>query len=281
MTPATLIEPDVPEISELEDIARRIRGEILRMIHRSKTMHLGSSFSCVEILVAAYWAVLRINPEEPDVPDRDRFILSKGHAAPALLAVLAEKGFIPKAELEGYCEDGGHLAEHPTVNTPGVEAATGSLGHGFPMGLGMAWAGRQQGRHYRVYSVLSDAECNEGSTWEGAMVAPAKGLENVCAIVDFNDWQATDRSTEIVEIEPLADKWEAFGWSTKTVDGHDLGGLVEAMRDVPDGSGRPVAIIADTTKGKGVWFMEDDNNWHYRTPSDEELERAYRDLGLT
>jgi transketolase len=199
----------------------------------------------------------------------------------ALYATLAARGFFPEAELATYNTDGGRLAEHPPANQlPGVEAATGSLGHGLPIGLGMALAGRIKGEPYRVYALLSDGENNEGSVWEAAMFAAGQKLDNVCVVIDYNKWQATARSNETLALAPLADKWRAFGWDTAEVDGHDVAALAELMEDVPNGSGKPVAIIAHTVKGKGVSFMEDDNNWHYRAPTADEVVKAHKELGL-
>ena len=268
-------------LAELEAIARHIRGRLVEISHKSRTPHLGSSLSCVDILVAAYWGALAIDPKNPDHPGRDRFILSKGHAAPALFSALAYRGFFSPELLDSYAEPGSCLEEHPGPGcAPGVEVATGSLGHGLSLGLGMALAGRIQGHSYRVFVLMSDGECNEGSVWEAAMLAPAHNLENVVAIVDFNQWQATGRSCEVMALMPLREKWEAFGWSAYEVDGHDLKALVESLQNVPDGSGKPVAIVAHTVKGKGVSFMEDDNNWHYRIPDADELRRAKLELGL-
>ena len=264
----------------LEEISRRVRAQLVRLSHRARTPHLGSCLSCVDILVAAYFGALEIDPERPEDPGRDRFILSKGHAALALYAVLAERGFFPRELLESYNADGAVLAEHPSPGcVPGIEAATGSLGHGLPIGLGMALAGRIQGRGYRVIVNMSDGECNEGSVWEAALFAPARKLDRVVAVVDYNRWQATGRSNQIMALAPLADKWRAFGWSASEIDGHDLGALVEVLGKVPDGSGKPVAVIAHTVKGKGVSFMEDDNNWHYRIPTAEEVQIAWDQLG--
>ena len=237
--------------------------------------------SCADIVVAAYFSALNVDPERPEDPDRDRFILSKGHAATTLYAALAQKGYFPESLLDTFNEPGGKLPEQPSPHTiPGLEVATGSLGHGLPVGVGMALAGRITGRGYRVYVVMSDGECNEGTVWEAAMMAPARRLENVMVVVDYNRWQATARSTEVMALEPLADKFAAFGWNAHDVDGHDLVALCEVMGKLPDGSGKPVAVIAHTTKGKGVSFMEDDNNWHYRVPSEEELGKAREELGL-
>jgi transketolase len=269
------------DIAALKTQAAKLRGKVVEMSHKAQAAHLASSLSCCDIVTAAYWHVLRIDPSKPNDPLRDRFILSKGHAATALYSALAFKGFFPLAELDTYCKDGGKLAEHPPANLlPGVEAATGSLGHGLPIGCGMALAGRIARQSFRVYALLSDGENNEGSVWESAMFAAAQKLDNVCVIVDYNKWQATARSNETLMLAPLRDKWAAFGWDAVEVDGHDIGQLVEHMRNVPNGSGKPVAIIAHTVKGKGISFMEDDNNWHYRAPTAEEVTLAHKELGL-
>ncbi len=270
------------EIGQLENLARRIRARIIENSHRTHTPHLGSCLSCVDILVAAYFNTLRLDPENPSDPDRDRFILSKGHGAPALFQVLALRGFYPVSMLDSYGEDGGLFAEHPPTpaHLPGIEAATGSLGHGMPMGLGMALAGRIHGRSYNVIALVSDGECNEGAIWESAMLAAAQRVERLCVVVDFNKWQATGRSVEVMGESSLTDKWRAFGWSTSELDGHDMKSLVEHLTCVPDGSGKPVALVAHTVKGKGVSFMEDDNNWHYRIPKAGEVAAAKKELGI-
>lgn len=270
------------EIDGLRRLAREIRGRIIETSSRTQTPHLGSCLSCTDILVAMYWHALRIDPAKPRDPDRDRFILSKGHGAAALFQVLALRGFYPEAMLADYGEDGSLFAEHPPSpgDLPGIEAATGSLGHGLPMGLGMALAARIHRRDYNVYALLSDGECNEGSVWEAAMLAAAQRVEKLCAIVDFNKWQATGRSEEVMALSPLVDKWRAFGWSAYEVDGHDLDSLIGLLDQFPDGSGKPVAIVAHTVKGSGVSFMEDDNNWHYRIPTADEVAKAKRELGL-
>jgi transketolase len=263
----------------MQAIARRVRSRVVSLSHRGRSPHLGSCLSCIDILVAAYLGVLRIDPERADDPGRDRFILSKGHAAPALYATLAERGFFPSDLLDHYNQDGAVLAEQPSPGcVPGLEAATGSLGHGLSIGVGMALAGRIQNRDYRVYAVLSDGECNEGSVWEAAMFAAAQKLDQLCVVIDYNRWQATGRSDDIMALAPLAEKWKAFGWTAHEVDGHDVDTLRRLLANVPDGSGKPVAIIAKTVKGKGVSFMEDDNNWHYRIPNDDELRAALREL---
>jgi transketolase len=269
------------QISDLKLTASRIRGKLVEMSHRAKTPHLGSSLSCVEMLVASYFHTLRIDPTRPDDPDRDRFILSKGHAATAIYTTLAFRGFFDPSVLDGYNVDGGPLAEHPGPRcVPGIEAATGSLGHGLSIGLGMAVAGRIAKRDYRVFALMSDGECNEGSVWEAALFAAANGLDRVCALIDYNKWQATGRSDEVLGLPSLAAKWAAFNWHTIEVDGHDIGAIIEAMRPVPHASGKPTVIVCHTVKGKGVSFMEDDNNWHYRIPTAAEVTAAHAELGL-
>lgn len=267
--------------SDLNRIARDLRARVIRMSHAGRAPHLGSSLSCIDILVAAYWRCLRIDPATPLDPDRDRFLLSKGHAAAALYATLAKREFFDASELINYNVAGSRFPEQPSPRAvPGIEAATGSLGHGLPIGLGMALAARIQQRDYRVVAVMSDGECNEGTVWEAAMFAAAQRLDSVTVVIDFNRWQATDRSEEVMALSPLVDKWQAFGWSAVEVDGHDIDALAQRMNGTPLEAGKPTAIIARTIKGKGVSFMEDDNNWHYRIPNDEELRAALDELGV-
>jgi len=274
--------PETADLDELRALARKIRGRVVQMSHAAKTPHLGSSLSCIDILVAAHWGILRIDPAHPLEPDRDRFILSKGHAATALYATLAYRGFFDPSLLDTLNRDGGRLGEHPSLNcVPGVEASTGSLGHGLSLALGMALAQRIQNHKSRCFVLMSDGECEEGTVWEAAMFAVARRLDNVAAIVDYNKWQATGRTSEIMAMEPLAEKWRAFGWTTHEVEGHDVAALIAVLGRVPDGLGRPVAVIAHTVKGKGVSFMEDDNNWHYRIPTADEVRAAHNELGQT
>ncbi len=271
-----------PPVENLDRIAAELRGEVIGLSHRAKTPHLGSSLSCLDLLAVLYWEFLRIDPKKPGSPDRDRFILSKGHAAPALYVALCERGFFPTKFLEEYGKDGAELAEQPAPNcAAGVEWATGSLGHGLPVGIGMALAARIQKRNYRTVVLLSDGECNEGTVWEAAMFAAAQKLGSLTVLVDYNKWQATGRSEEVMALAPLRDKWEAFGWESYEVDGHDFSELRVALAraELPDRT-KPLAIVAHTIKGRGVSFMEDDNNWHYRIPSAEELAAARKELGL-
>lgn len=267
-------------IADLEHRARILRARIIETSHKASIPHLGSCLSCVDILTSLYFSVLRIDPKNPQAENRDRFVLSKGHGAPALFQVLAMRGFYPEKMLETYGEDGGLFAEHPPSPRylAGIEAATGSLGHGLPMALGMALAARINKLPYYVYAVLSDGECNEGSIWEAAMLAAAQKVNNLCIVIDFNKWQATGRSREVMALDPLAEKWQAFGWNTHEVDGHNLPALLKTLKNFPAENNKPTAIVAHTVKGKGVSFMEDDNNWHYRIPTAEEVIAAKREL---
>jgi transketolase len=268
-------------LEHLRTLSRRIRYQLVKMSHESGAPHLGSGLSCVDILVAAYWGALRVDPAHPNDPDRDRFILSKGHAGSALYAVLAEKGFFPAEWLDHFAQNDAILTEHPHPHgIPGVEWATGSLGHGLPAGLGMAVAARILNRSFRVMACVSDGECNEGSIWEAALFAAAQRLANVTVVIDYNKWQATGRSDEVMALPSLAGKWSAFGWRTTEVNGHDLQALLSALALPPDPDGRPSAVIAHTVKGSGISFMEDDNNWHYRIPTASEVEAAGRELGV-
>jgi transketolase len=266
---------------QLVDHARRIRARIVQMSHAGHAPHLGSALSCVDILTALYGSVANVSPATHADPRRDRVILSKGHAAAALYATLAEFKFFPEEVIQTYAQDGTHLPEQMSPGCiAGIEAATGSLGHGLSLGIGMALAGRIQKQSYRVWVVLSDGECNEGSVWEAAMFAAAQKLGNVTAIVDYNHWQATGRSDEVLELKPLDEKWRAFGWNVQTIDGHDMSAVLAALSP-SEPMDRPRAIVAHTIKGRGVSFMEDDNNWHYRIPTAAEVRMAWTELGQT
>ena len=268
-------------IKHLQKVANQIRGEVIQLSHSAQTPHLGSSLSCIDILVVLYWVILSIDPKNPTDPGRDRFILSKGHAATSLYVTLAYQGFFPLEQLGNYAQSGSIMAEHPSIGSaPGIEATTGSLGHGLPIGLGMALASRIQNCSYRVFVVMSDGECNEGSVWEAAMFAPTHRLNNLIVVIDYNKWQATGRSQEVTSIDPLDDKWRAFGWNVYELDGNSIESLVNVIDNIPNSLNKPTAIIAHTVKGKGVSFMEDDNNWHYRIPTASEVEEAKKELGL-
>ena len=269
------------EIKELEKIAKKLRFQVIRNSCDSKTPHLGSCLSCIDLLVALYWKILKINPDNPTDPNRDRLILSKGHAAPALFFTLAERGFFDKKKLEDYGKDGSIFGEHPPAPKylPGIEAATGSLGHGMPMGVGMALSKQLLNINFDVFAIISDGECNEGSIWEAAMFASAKSIDNLIVVIDYNKWQATGRSKETLTLEPLRDKWESFGWQVIEIDGHEFSEILNAFYEAKKFK-IPTVIIANTIKGKGVSFMEDDNNWHYRIPTLDEVRAASIELQI-
>ena len=268
-------------LEKLQSIANEIRARIILNSHKTHTPHLGSCLSCVDILIAAYFYGLNIDAKKPKDKLRDRFILSKGHGAAALFQVLAMKGFYSESMLETYGQDGGIFAEHPPTpdKLPGIEAATGSLGHGLPIGLGMAMSSYIKQNKYKVFVLLGDGESNEGSVWEAAMMASAQNIDNIVVIIDFNKWQATDRSIEILGGGSLKEKWQAFGWDAVEIDGNDMTQLISALSK-KNNHGKPKAIIANTVKGKGISFMEDDNNWHYRIPTEEEVGIALTELGI-
>jgi transketolase len=266
--------------NRLSELARRIRVHVVRMTSRANSSHIGSSFSMSELLAVLYGGgVLRIDPMRPDWPDRDRFILSKGHGCAGLYAALAEAGFFPLPELDTFYLNGTRLAGHATTTVPGVELSTGSLGHGLPVGTGMALAAKRAGETHRVFVLLSDGECDEGSVWEAALFAPQHKLDNLVAIVDYNKIQSLGTVKEVMDLDPLADKWRSFRWSVREIDGHDVDAISNALHAVPFEPGKPSCIIAHTVKGKGVSFMEDKLLWHYRAPLNEDRAAALRELG--
>ena len=266
--------------SDLYLISNSLRKKIIHTSAKSKIPHLGSCFSCLDLLVYLYWEVLKINPKDSYKINRDRFVLSKGHAAPALFQVLAEKGFFNSKLLDDFGKSGSFFHEHPPKPglIPGIEAATGSLGHGLPMALGMALAEKLNSLDFYTYALISDGECNEGTIWEAAMLAASKKVEKLTAIIDYNKWQATGRSKEILALEPLNQKWESFGWHVIEINGHDFREMKTAFETCKLIKNKPSIIIAHTIKGKGISFMEDDNNWHYRIPNQEELNLAMNEL---
>ncbi len=265
---------------ELNLISNELRKKIINTSAKSKIPHLGSCLSCVDILVYLYWKILKINSKYPNNINRDRFVLSKGHGAPALFHVLAEKEFFNINLLEEFGKSGSFFHEHPPKPglIPGIEAATGSLGHGLPMALGMALAEKINNLDFFTYSLISDGECNEGTIWEAAMLAASKKVSKLTVVIDYNKWQATGRSREILALEPLNHKWKSFGWHVVEINGHDFNDMRLAFESCKSEDNKPSIIIAHTTKGKGVSFMEDDNNWHYRIPNKEELNLAINEL---
>jgi transketolase len=249
------------------------------MISQAKTSHIGSCLSVADILAVLYGSVLRVDPERPDWPDRDRLIVSKGHAAAVTYAAVADAGFMPVERLEGYARNGSQLYGHVThVGVPGIEFSSGSLGHGLPVGTGMALAAKRSGATWRVFVVMSDGECDEGSNWEAILFAAHHQLDNLNIVIDYNKIQSLDWVDKTLKLEPLGDKLRAFGWSAREVDGHDVAALGDAFEALPFEKGRPNAIIAHTIKGKGVSWMENKVLWHYRAPTPDELTKALAEV---
>jgi transketolase len=260
--------------------ARAIRASALKMVHQAKASHIGTCLSMADLLAVLYGRVLRIDPARPDWPERDRFILSKGHGAAAYFAALAHRGFFPLAWLDDYCKNGSKLAGHVVRHgVPGVELATGSLGHGLSVGCGLALAARQQGADYRTFVLLSDGECDEGSVWEAALFAGHHHLERLVAVIDHNKIQSFGAVEDVLDLAPFADKWRAFRWAVREIDGHDHVAVLQALSEIPAERKQPTAIIAHTVKGKGVGFMEDKLLWHYRSPDAEQLAAALAEVG--
>jgi len=263
-----------------EHLARTIRRDCLQMTHRANASHIGTSLSIADLLAVLYTGGLHVDPAQPGWDGRDRFVQSKGHGAAALYAVLAECGFFPRSWLETYCQDGSPLFGHVTHHgVPGVEVSTGSLGHGLSIGCGMALAAKHDGKAHRVVVLLSDGECDEGSTWEAALFAPHHHLDNLTAIIDYNKIQSLGDVKEVLALEPLVDKWRAFGWAVREIDGHDVSGIRASLSGLPFEPGHPSCIVAHTVKGKGVSFMENRLAWHYKSPKPEDLARALAELG--
>jgi transketolase len=253
------------------------RRAVLCAIKHAGAGHTGGSLSCIDILNVLYNRILRVSPETFRDPSRDRYVQSKGHSVEALFVVLAERGFFPAAELETLCQYRSHFVGHPTRKVPGVEQNTGALGHGLPICTGMAIAGKMDGAGYRVFTLLGDGELAEGSNWEAAMAAAHHRLDNLTAIIDCNTLQISGRTRDVMNNEPLVEKWAAFGWEVRRVDGHDFAALTSALA-APLSPGKPSCIIARTTKGRGVSFMEDVGKWHHGVPNDDEYARALAEI---
>ena len=267
------------EVNQLQSLALRIRVQSLKMTGKARSSHVGAVFSMAELLAVLYGSFLRLDPENPDWPERDRFILSKGHACAGLYVALAERGFFPGSWLEDFYLDGSHLAGHATHGAvPGVEVATGSLGHGLPIACGMALAAKRDGCSHRMVAMLSDGECDEGSNWEAALFAPHHRLENLIVIVDYNKIQSLGHVKDVLNLDPFAQKWKSFGWSVREIDGHDIEEISNALLEAPFERDRPSCIVAHTVKGKGVSFMENNLLWHYRSAAGEEFDRALVEL---
>ncbi len=269
------------DTSDPKVLAWLIRRHGLEMTHLSRGSHIGAIFSVAEIMATLYAGVLHVDPQNPKMVDRDRLILSKGHAGSSVYAALAERGFFPVEELKTHYANGSRLSGHVShKGIPGVEFSTGSLGHGLAVGAGMALGAKLNKENWRTYVVMGDGECDEGSVWEAALQAHQYKLDNLIAVVDHNHMQSLDFCENTIALEPFADKWRDFGWHVQVVDGHDTSALREAFDKAKMnlGSGKPSVIIAETTKGKGVSFMENDILWHYRTPQGEEYDAALKEL---
>ena len=265
-------------IADLEKKARQIRRHIVTMTYRANSGHPGGSLSATDIITALYFHMLRHNPKDPRWPDRDRFVLSKAHACPVLYAALAESGYFPVEELATFRQINSRLQGHAHIKTPGVEMSGGSLGQGLSFGIGAALAARLDGRPTRVYVLLGDGECDEGQVWEAAMAAPHFKLDNICAIVDRNRIQNDRFTSEVMEKEPIADKWRAFRWNVIETNGHSIADMLAAFDQAKQVKGRPTVIIAQTTKGKGVSFMENNPDFHGKAPNKDEYEKAMKEL---
>ena len=273
---------DSMEANKAHELAvQAAKGRILamEMVHRAASGHIGGSLSAMDVLVDLYFSVLRVNPAQPGDPDRDRFVLSKGHCTPALYAVLALRGYFPEEELKLFRSIEGHFSGHPDmVYVPGVDMSTGSLGQGISAAAGMAIAGKLDKKDYRVYAMLGDGEVEEGQVWEAAMSAAKYHLDNLCAVVDVNGLQIDGRTADVMPSEPLDEKFRAFGWHVLKADGHDLADLDRAFREAAGLKDAPTVILARTVKGKGVSFMENDAGWHGKAPNDEQFEKAIAEL---
>jgi transketolase len=266
-------------VPELEKMARELRRHVITMIATAGSGHPGGSLSAADIVTALYFKVMSHDPKNPQWPDRDRFVLSKGHAAPILYAALAECGYFPVEELSTLRKLGSRLQGHTDRTlTPGVEMSAGSLGQGLSYGIGMALAGRLDKKSYRVYVLLGDGECDEGQVWEAAMFGPHHKMDNITAIIDHNDLQLDGRVCDIMGLEPLTDKWRAFNWNVLEINGHDMGEILKALKKAGEIKGKPTVIIAHTVKGKGVSFMEGNVDFHGKAPTPQEAEQALKEL---
>lgn len=267
------------DVNSLCRTANEIRKDIIRMLTEAGSGHPGGSLSCTDLLTALYFKVLRHDPKKPKWPDRDRLVLSKGHGAPALYAALAHAGYFPKEKLMTLRKLDSPLQGHPDMRRlPGLEASTGSLGQGLSIGVGIALAGKLDKKDYRTYVILSDGENHEGQIWEAASFAGHHKLDHLIAILDYNKYQLDDAIKNILDIEPIVDKWKAFGWHVFEIDGHDMNAIVETLERAKEVRGKPIMIVAHTIKGKGVSFMENNNHFHGVAPSKEEAARALKEL---
>ncbi|MFC0331610.1 transketolase [Paenibacillus sepulcri] len=263
---------------ELKRKSLQIRMDLLRIIHRAKMGHTGGSLSNTDVLTTLYYSVMRHDPKNPKWQGRDRFIASKGHSVESLWCILADLGYFPKEELETYCQFGTRLIGHPNNKVPGIEMNTGALGHGLSVSVGMALAGKKDQRDYRVFCLMGDGEQAEGSVWEAAMAGAHYGLDNLIGMVDRNRLQISGSTEDVMGMDPLDSKWEAFGWRVEQIDGHDFGQLQRSLSQAPQEKGKPTMLILNTVKGKGISFAENRPEWHHHVPNDEQLRLAIEEL---
>ena len=257
------------------------RKTILTIIKQANAGHTGGSLSCVDILNVLYNQVMNVSPQTMSSPDRDRYVHSKGHSVEALYTVLADRGFFPREELDTLCKAGSHFVGHPTRKVPGIEQNTGALGHGLPVAVGMALGAKLDGRSYRVFTIMGDGELTEGSVWEASMSAAHYKLDNLVAIVDRNTLQITGRTEDVMRLDPLAQRFAAFGYAVREVDGNDVAALSDLFAQVPFEPGKPNLVLAHTVKGKGISFIEDTAKWHHHVPTDQELATAIGELDFS
>lgn len=265
------------EILALQQKALNIRKDVMQLVYNAKTGHTGSDLSCTDLLVALYYDVMAVDPVNPNRVDRDQYIQSKGHAAEVLWAVLADRGFIDQTELSNFSQFGSRLIGHPNNKVAGVEMNTGSLGHGLPVSVGIALAGKMDGKAFHTYTLMGDGELAEGSVWEGAMAAAHYHLDNLTAIIDRNSLQITGASESVMGLEPLNEKWQAFGWDVHEIDGNNMEEIVSTLK-IPNQPGKPKLVIAHTIKGKGISFAENQAGWHHKVPTEQELASALKQL---
>jgi transketolase len=264
--------------TDSKNFAAEIRAHTVQMVHRVNASHVGGGLSMADLLAVLYGEILKVDPASPQFSERDRFILSKGHTCAALYATLALKGFFPVEELSQFGQDGSRLMTHISHKVPGVEFSTGSLGHGLGFACGKALAAKRQKKNWRVFTMLSDGELDEGSNWEAILFAPHHRLDNLVAIVDYNKIQSLGSVKEVLDLHPLAEKFRAFNWAVKEIDGHNHDEISAALKNLPFESGKPSCLIAHTVKGKGVDYMEDKLLWHYRTPNAEQVAAALKQI---
>lgn len=270
---------DTMNAIEIAEVARHRRADAITMIHRANTGHTGGALSVLDVLSVLYYEVMNVRPDDPKWEDRDRFLLSKGHSVEGYLAILADRGFIPKEELRTFSQAGSRLLGHPNNKIPGVEVCTGALGHGLPVGVGMAIAAKRLSKDYRTFVVMGDGEQGEGSVWEAAMAGANYGLDNLFAIIDRNGLQISGTTEEVMALENFHDKWAAFGWEVTEVDGHDVQALLDYFHHAKS-NGKPHCLICHTTKSKGLPFAENKKEWHHKIPTAEQVEAGYEALGV-